>query len=89
MFRGQATTVSQMSLYTQRVYGLLQGALASSTAATGTVDNLSPRDASVGTTATSLAVANRLGWTGLDNAKAYVARYMDLGTWDLINLECS
>jgi len=70
-------------------YGLLQGALASSTAASGTVDNLSPMDASVGTTAASLPVSNRLGWTGLDNAKCYVARNMDLGTWDLIQLECS
>lgn len=70
-------------------YGQLSGALASSAAATCTVDTLSPMDATVGTTASSLTVQNRLGWTGLDNGKCYVARNMDLGTWDLIQLECS
>jgi len=70
-------------------HALLQGALASSTAATCTVDNLAPMDASVGTTATSLTAQNRLGWTGLDNANAYVAYNHNAGTHDLIQLECS
>jgi len=70
-------------------YGLLQGALASSTAATATVDGLAPLDSTIATTAASLTVQNRLGWTGDDNGKCYVVRNMDQGTWDLLQLECT
>lgn len=68
--------------------GALTAAL-SSTAATISVDGLQPMDSSIGTTATSLTVQNRLSWTGDDNDICYFARNHARGTWDMIQKACT